>query len=95
MKTRGLTFDPDKLITNKDGSFGFYQKNNSFGISDNAYQAGVLGIGGINTALNIGNYIQNRATAKAQRAVLREQLKESKEEYNRLKRTRKKLNASF
>jgi len=54
-----------------------------------------LGLGTAQLGLGIGNFLENRATAKKQRALLSEQLKEAKEEYSRIKQTRAKLNASY
>ena len=59
-----------------------------------------IALGGL--ALNVGSFIENRETAheqikmyRKQEQVLDEQLKESKEEYSRIKSLRKKLSASY
>ena len=54
-----------------------------------------LGLGATQLGLGIGNFLENRATAKQQRALLREQLKEAKTEYSRINKARNKLTASY
>ena len=53
------------------------------------------GMGLAQLGLGIGSYIENRSALKRQRNLLKEQLFESKEEFDRLNNIRSKINAEF
>ena len=85
------------ITTSPDGkSYLVGQDNRSF---MDKYQGAIatagLGLQAFGAYTNYKNYLENKKTMGIQRDMMKEQLKETKEEYSRIKNLRAKLNAKY
>jgi len=91
-KAKELGIDPKQLMKGPNGQ-AILKNERSF--TDKYGQDIGLGLGVAQLGLGIGSFLENRATMKKQRALLSEQLRESKSEFDRVNKLRSKLSAEY